>query len=73
MSTQGYNIYKIQYNLGLQDPAFTETRYHTVVFVETDANGGGYIRNVIGDMVAQSGMTYQSKRADPPEQLDTFH
>ena len=73
MSTQGYRIYKVQYKLGLQDPAFTETRYHTVLFVETDADGGGRIHHVTGDIASSSGLMYQSKSGRPPEQSDTFH
>ena len=68
-----YKVYKAQYVLGLQDPAFNETRYHTVVFIETDADGGGYIHHVTGDIASPDGMEYQRKRGRQPEQSDTFH
>jgi hypothetical protein len=42
----------------MQDPDFNYTRYHTVVFVQTDADDGGYIHHVTGDLV--TGMQYQA-------------
>jgi hypothetical protein len=47
MPARGYAIYKVQYNLGLQDPLIPGIRYHTVVFVETGTDGGGYIQSSI--------------------------
>lgn len=73
MSTQGYNIYKVQYKLGLQDPLIPGVRYHTLVFVETDADGGGWIHHVTGDITSVRGMTYQRKRGRRPEESNTFH
>lgn len=64
----------MQYKLGLQDPAFSETRYHTVIFIETESDGGGYTHEVTGDIASSNGMTYQTKKEQgPPEQSETFH
>ncbi|KAI9758954.1 MAG: hypothetical protein M4579_002694 [Chaenotheca gracillima] len=73
MSASKYNVYKVQYRLGTQDPFMQGTRYHTVVFVETDADGGGYVHHVIGDVVSAHGMTYERRPEPVPEQSDTFH
>lgn len=64
-------VYKVQYHLSLQDPSFTYTRYHTVLFIETDPDGGGRTHHVTGDLA--SGMSYQSRADRPPEQDETFH
>ncbi|KZF19550.1 hypothetical protein L228DRAFT_241763 [Xylona heveae TC161] len=73
MSLQSYKVYKVQYRLGFQDPAFVETRYHTVVFVETDADGGGWTHEVTGDIVSTSGMVYQSNHGSAPDKSETYH
>ncbi|KAF7185578.1 hypothetical protein HII31_13075 [Pseudocercospora fuligena] len=44
-------------------------RYHTVIFVETEADGSGYVHHVTGDLV--SGMRYECTKASKPEQDDT--
>jgi hypothetical protein len=49
--SQEFEVYKVQYKLGIQDPDFNYTRYHTVIFVKPDADGGGYIHHVTGDLV----------------------
>jgi hypothetical protein len=69
---QEYYIYKVQYKLGLQDPAFSETRYHTVIFVETDVDQGGFIHHVTGDIASGTGMRYERKRGKRPEQSEAF-
>ena len=56
----------------MQDPLISGVRFHTVVFVETDADGGGYIHHVTGDIASANGMTYQRKPGRSPEQSDTF-
>ncbi|KAH6704234.1 hypothetical protein BKA61DRAFT_636059 [Leptodontidium sp. MPI-SDFR-AT-0119] len=71
--SQGHNVYKVQYRLGMQDPLIPGIRYHTVIFIETDADGGGYIYHVTGDIASTDGMTYQCKKGRPPEQSDTFY
>ncbi|KAF1842084.1 uncharacterized protein K460DRAFT_370088 [Cucurbitaria berberidis CBS 394.84] len=71
MSGQGYNLYKVQYTLGMQDPLMgSETRYHTVLFVETKADGGGHTFQVNGDLV--SGMSYESISGPNPELSQTY-
>jgi hypothetical protein len=72
MSGQGYNVYKVQYRLGVQDPLMGgEIRYHNVLFVETDTDGGGKIFHVTGDLV--SGMRYESKDGKRPDRSETYH
>jgi hypothetical protein len=69
--SQEFEVYKVQYKLGMQDPDFNYTRYHTVIFVKTDVDGGGHIHHVTGDLVI--GMQYQKKAGRRPEQSLTFH
>jgi hypothetical protein len=57
----------------MQDHLIPGVRYHTVVFVETDADGGGYIHHVVGDIASANGMTYQRKPGRPPQHSETFH
>lgn len=73
MSAQGYNVYKVQYRLGMQDPLIPGVRYHTVIFVQTESNWGGYIHHVIGDISSRGGMTYESKSGRSPDASETFH
>lgn len=73
MSAQAYTVWRVQYKLGLQDPEFTETRYHNVIFVVTNQDGSGYIHHVTGDIVNENGMDYQRKDGKKPEQSDTFY
>jgi hypothetical protein len=72
-SAQAYDVYKVQYRLGLQDPALSETRYHTAIFVHTDADGAGFIHEVHGDIASGTGMKYGRKHEEAPELSDTFH
>lgn len=55
----------------MNDPDVPGTRYHTVIFVETSADGSGYIHHVTGDLVA--GMRYETKPGQRPENSKTFH
>ncbi|KAF2741246.1 hypothetical protein EJ04DRAFT_530334 [Polyplosphaeria fusca] len=48
-----------------------ETRYHNVLFVETQPEGGGQIFHVTGDLV--SGMRYEQKAGQKPELSQTFY
>jgi len=74
MTAYGYDVYKVRYKLGMQDPLMgPEVRYHTVVFVETEANGGGRIFHVIGDIMRAQGMEFESKSARSPDESATFH
>jgi hypothetical protein len=57
----------------MQDPLMgPQTRYHTVLFVQTEEDGGGRIFHVIGDIVQAHGMQYESKPAQRPELSGTF-
>jgi len=66
-----YKVWHVQYKLSLIDPDMPQPRYHHVIFVETDKDGGGYIHHVTGDIT--SGMSYQRKRAQHPGNSDSFH
>ncbi|KAM5454298.1 hypothetical protein MaudCBS49596_002315 [Microsporum audouinii] len=70
-SSTHYEVYKVKHMLAMQDPEETETRYHTILFIVTDDNGDGYTHHVTGDITA--GMTYQCRRDERPEALETFH
>jgi hypothetical protein len=69
--SQRFDVYKVQYKLGMQDPDFNYTRYHTVVFIQTDADSGVYIHHITEDLI--TGMQYQRKAKRRPEQSLTFH
>lgn len=72
MPGYGYNVYKVQYTLAMQDPMMgNETRYHNVLFVETQADGGGQNFHVTGDLI--SGMKYENKSGQNPELSRTYH
>ncbi|KAI1389527.1 uncharacterized protein F4822DRAFT_427876 [Hypoxylon trugodes] len=73
MTTQSYNyaVYKLRFTLAQQDPDIIGTRYHTVIFVETNANRSGTMYHVTGDIT--SGMIYQSKLYNDPELSLSFH
>ncbi|KAJ5515096.1 hypothetical protein N7463_004648 [Penicillium fimorum] len=43
MSTsQIYPVYKVKLKLGIQDPDMPSSRYHTILFIQTDAQGIHY-------------------------------
>jgi hypothetical protein len=70
LQSEYYNVFKVKNHLALQDPEEAETRYHTVIFVETKADGSGYFHHVTGDIT--SGMTYQRREENRPEDSQTF-
>ena len=65
-----YNVYKIKYTISIPDPDMPSPRYHNVIFVQTQADGGGMIHHVTGDIT--SGMRYDTKPGKRPEASDTF-
>lgn len=67
-----FNVYKVRYRLAIQDPDGPGLRYHTVIFVESEADQTGWSHDVNGDLVSHSGMTYQRTRGDRPETSETF-
>lgn len=72
MSTLWYPVYKLKLTLAIQDPDMPSPRYHTVVFVQTNADGkgGGVKFHVIGDIV--TGMYYESTPYDNPDTEPTL-
>jgi hypothetical protein len=36
-----YTVWKLRFNLAMQDPDIAGTRYRTTIFVETDSGGSG--------------------------------
>jgi len=66
-----YNVYKVRYRLMMQDPDSTTTRFHTVIFVETKADGSGWMHHVEGEIV--KGMKYNPKSAKQPNSSETYH
>lgn len=66
-----YNVFKVRFKLFMQDPDSQETRYHTVIFVETKADGSGIIHHVEGELV--KGMEYVAKSGQRPEVSQSFH
>ncbi|OAA54602.1 hypothetical protein SPI_08848 [Niveomyces insectorum RCEF 264] len=70
-TTKQYNVWKLRFSLAIQDPDTTGTRYHTTIFVETNADQSGIMYHVVGDIT--SGMTYQKKAYGKPEGSMTFH
>jgi hypothetical protein len=68
---QHYDVYKVRYGPVLADPDVPGTRYHTVIFVQTETDGRGYIHHVTGDLV--TGMRYERKPGSRPENSHTFH
>ncbi|KAF1939247.1 hypothetical protein EJ02DRAFT_457103 [Clathrospora elynae] len=49
----------------------SETRYHNVIFVETESNGGGRILQVEGSIGDANGMTFSEKTGRKPEESET--
>ena len=61
-----YQISTIRDKTALPDPDMPQPRSHTYIFVCTNpVDGSGYIHQVTGDLV--TGMRYESKPADDPE------
>ncbi|KAJ5385538.1 hypothetical protein N7517_003449 [Penicillium concentricum] len=73
MSTsQIYPVYKVKLKLGIQDPDMPSPRYHTILFVQTNAQGprSGIKHHVTGDIV--TGMHYEPAKYDDPETDENF-
>ncbi|KAL9476111.1 hypothetical protein ACSS6W_005952 [Trichoderma asperelloides] len=70
--TQWFPVYKLKFTLAIQDPDMPSPRYHTVIFVQTNADGkgGGVKFHVTGDIVA--GMYYESKPYHNPDTSRTL-
>lgn len=71
MASTTYRVFKVRTGPLLPDPDIPGTRYHTVLFIETNEDKSGIRHHVTGDLV--SGMVYDTGPAERPEDLDTFH
>ncbi|KAI6786012.1 uncharacterized protein J7T54_006351 [Emericellopsis cladophorae] len=65
-----YAVYKLKSHLAMQDPDMPSPRFHTVIFVETTAQGGVKY-HVTGDIV--QGMHYESEACHYPLTSETLH
>ncbi|KYK56272.1 hypothetical protein DCS_08242 [Drechmeria coniospora] len=70
---QWYGVYKIKFKLAMQDPDMPSPRFHTLIFVETNAQGPGTgtKHHVTGDIV--KGMYYESKPYHNPDKSESLH
>ncbi|PHH86041.1 hypothetical protein CDD83_10833 [Cordyceps sp. RAO-2017] len=68
-----YGVYKLKFKLAMQDPDMPSPRFHTLIFVETNADGPGTgtKHHVTGDIVA--GMYYESKPYHNPDRSESLH
>lgn len=66
-----YRVFKVKDGPIMSDPDVPGPRYHTVIFVETNADGSGYVHHVTGDLV--KGMEYQRRPGGRPEDSETFY
>ena len=48
------------------------TRYHNVIFVETDSDSSGQILQVVGSIGDADGMEFNEKRGRKPEDSETY-
>lgn len=72
MSVQ-YPVFLTRFHLGMQDPHASGPRYHTTIFVASEADGSGILHQVTGDISSPRGMYYYPNLTDPPEHSETFY
>lgn len=73
MSSPMYDVYRVEYRLGMHDNMMGPgTRYHNVIFVATDPDGGGRILQVEGGIGETNGMRFREKPGKRPEESDTY-
>ncbi|EQK97766.1 hypothetical protein OCS_06522 [Ophiocordyceps sinensis CO18] len=72
-NSQWYRVYKLRFNLAMQDPDMPIPRFHTQIFIETNAEGPGTgtKHHVIGDIV--TGMYYESKPCHNPDRSESLY
>ncbi|TLD11537.1 hypothetical protein PspLS_11480 [Pyricularia sp. CBS 133598] len=71
-SPKYYAIFLAKFSISLNDPDIPGTRYHHVIFVETDPiQGSGIKFHVIGDITRHQGMTYESRGYHNPSNSTT--
>lgn len=68
-----YPVFKVKNTIGLSDPHMPPGRFHHALFVENRKNGDGTVYHVIGDITTRQGMSYESKKAQDPEESRTFY
>ncbi|PGH12247.1 hypothetical protein AJ79_04427 [Helicocarpus griseus UAMH5409] len=71
--TRQYLVFIVRFTISMPDPDLPTPRYHTTIFVETAANGSGYLHEVTGAVTSMGGMQYQSNPHGRPELLSTFY
>ncbi|KAF2496647.1 hypothetical protein BU16DRAFT_525803 [Lophium mytilinum] len=74
MSSEAFNVYRVEYELGFQDPLMEQPnkRYHNVIFIEIDADGGGRKLQVTGAIGDLNGMVFLEEQGLKPENSDGF-
>lgn len=72
MSVQ-YPVFLTRFHLDMQDPHASGPRYHTTIFVASEADGSGVLHQVTGDISSPRGMYYYPSLMDPPEHSETFY
>lgn len=69
-----YHIYRVESCLGLQDALMgPDTRYHNILFIETQADGSGCAIQVIGTIADTTVMLFYENSCLAPEALEAFH
>ncbi|EPS39035.1 hypothetical protein H072_7194 [Dactylellina haptotyla CBS 200.50] len=64
-----YKVFRVEDRIAVPD--MPSPRYHNKIFVETEADGSGFIHHVTGDLV--SGMHYEVKKGEKPESSEIYH
>ncbi|KAJ4004039.1 hypothetical protein NW752_010880 [Fusarium irregulare] len=73
MSSKWYPVLKVKSKMALPDPDMPAGRFHHSIFVEHEDDGSGTVYHVVGDVTSKRGMSYESKKTENPEELETFH
>ncbi|KAF5240673.1 hypothetical protein FAUST_4199 [Fusarium austroamericanum] len=73
MPSEWYPVFKVKNKMALPDPDMPPGRFHHAIFVEQEDDGSGTVYHVVGDVTSRQGMGYESKKAENPEELETFH
>ncbi|KAK4096463.1 hypothetical protein N658DRAFT_458665 [Parathielavia hyrcaniae] len=70
--TTSYRVYKLKFELAMQDPDMPAPRFHHVIFVESNPTDGSGVKfHVTGDITSGSGMKYESTSDPNPASSDT--
>jgi hypothetical protein len=72
-TSQIYPVYKVKFRLSIQDPDMYQSRYHTILFIQSNEQGPrtGIKHHVTGDIV--TGMHYEAVSVDDPENDENFY